>query len=196
MEEFSSWDNIYEATGIYYEIALAECYHVIFSHGTSIKIESQQIDDPKYHYDITPEHMETWPVERLGPDIDPDEVYSAISKVWKELLGSAATLQTANPNSANPHNQLCNVIKTAYWRLFSGVNIREFTTRGEITPVICLRGEFYILDFAQGLNIVPDGDLDEVVDEAITLRERDLLFPQIYAIITPESELIICTREI
>ena len=171
MQKYSSWDEIYDAVGIYYELADSESYYAIFTHGTMVKIAPANLHDNEHHFVLTPEHMETWPINRLSPDLTADEVYNDIVEIY---------------HIQSTYDNVGAVAKCAFKILFDN-RLQE-----SITPILCTHGDFCIIDFCSGLNVARNGEIDEVVDDAITLRERDLLFPQIYAIITP-TELIICS---
>jgi hypothetical protein len=182
MRKYISWDGLEEAVGIYYEMAETD-YYVIFTMGTMVKISPKIISDPAQHFvGFTPEIMETWPVSRLELSATPQEIYHDLTTIYRQQT----TTTSAEINSVN---------KCAFKILLDN------TLEHEFTPVICRKDDAYIVEFCGGLNIIhedtgnetgDDTDWMEYVDSAIAMREYDLLFPQIYAVITPDLNLIIC----
>jgi hypothetical protein len=185
MQKYISWEGLEEAVGIYYELAEND-YYVIFTMGTMVKVSPDTIFQHSHHFaGYTPEIMETWPTSRLDSSITPEEIYHDLTTVYQ--------LQTTTES-----NEINSVIKCAFKILLDNTLEREFT------PVICYKDESYIVEFCTGINIVHDttddnstaakNEIDwvEHADSAIALREYDLMFPQVYAVITPDLELIIC----
>ena len=171
MEKYISREDVPEVLSHLYEI-LCEVsptsYHVIFSMGTIVRIDSENIEPFEY----TPEHMETWPVHRLGGDINPADVYKDLCDVYRD--------QSADKEYGD-------IVKCAFTKLFSAE---------EGVPVICDLGDVTYVQFADYANIVYSAEIDdeniaECVDSANTMFEFDCMFPQIYALITPSLEIIL-----
>ena len=210
MKKYVEWPDLYESVGAFYEIAvdlsaISQHYYVIFSMGTIVKV----LDHNEHFTGYTPEHMETFPLWRIK-DSDPDmarEIYNDLVRVWNKqssVCDCVNTESTANTESTvNVEVSAVNVevsadckstcissiIKCAYKILLDN-------PPSEVIPVVCtLDSAKYLVEFCNGLNLVFCDNEEECVDTAISLREYDLMFPQVYAIITPSLELVVCIEE-
>jgi hypothetical protein len=194
MRKYISWDEITSAAGVYYQLAVdTNCVDtncVIFTMGSMVKVTAEEMEnESNYFCGYTPEVMETWPMWRIASTENqptPSEIYKDLVTVW--------TLQ-----SHCEDEEISKVIKCAYKKLLSDGVIAD-----DIVPIVCGTGDSCLLDFNGGTNIVfddsiiaelSDEKLAEYVDTAISLREYDLMFPQVYAVISTKLELIIFVDE-
>jgi hypothetical protein len=220
MKKYIDWPELPDAVAIFYGIAaelaeISQYYYIIFSMGTIIKIPVDEIKPERYFTGYTPEHMETWPTWRINiteeKPLTATEIYNDLVQVWNQQSSQCDCCGDCNNNSDKNNNNESTVciraiVKCAY-------KILHNNQLHDVVPVVCeVADNTYMVEFCNGLNIVFTNDaknskcetgndndseikksenVTEPVDISISLREYDLMFPQIYAIITPKLELIV-----
>jgi hypothetical protein len=206
MYKYISTDEINDIVSTYYQMAVdsnnagRKDHFVIFSMGSMMSINDEELGDVANHFaGYTPEHMETWPAHQIknSPDAPSvSEIYRDLVNIWKQQ---------------SEDSSISSVIKCGFKKLIDN----QITS--EITPILCDIDGTHIIEFCKGVNIVFCEDLNTTdlnttdlntklgelgdrcsscIEHAITLRSFDLMFPQVYAIITPDLELILCVVEL
>ena len=205
MKKYISREDVPEVLSYLYKVlcevskqnVLLHSYHVVFSMGTIVRIDPDEDIDP---FEYTPEHMETWPLHRL---VEPcaETIYEDLCRVYREQTDS----------------EYCDIVKSAFTKLLraeDGEPIICCLDKGilETTDATgkktCI--STYMVQFSDYANVIEcsndveysndvecsndgrDTDMLECIETTISMFELDCMFPQIYAIITPSLEIILC----
>lgn len=176
MEKYISREDIPEVIGHLYqflvdvsEINSLGVYHVIFSMGTIITVDTNENNSP---FEYTPEHMETWPVEKLDPahysSADIPIIYKDLCAVYVEQLKDLEDYR--------------DIIAGAYAKLMQ--------CNSHSSCIIQFGEDVHMVQSPVYANII-DAPLEECHNIAKSMCQFDRMFPQIYAIITPELEILL-----
>ena len=179
MEKYISREDIPEVIGHLYqflvdvsEINSLGVYHVIFSMGTIITVDTNENIIP---FEYTPEHMETWPVEKLDPAhysaADIPIIYKDLCSVYAEQLKGLKDYH--------------DIIASAYMKLMQ--------CNSHSSCIIQFGEDVHMVQSPVYANII-DAPLEECSDIAKSMYHFDQMFPQIYAIVTPELEIILWAK--
>lgn len=216
MKKYVEWPELPDAVSVFYGIAaelseMSQCYYVIFSMGTIIKVPIGETKTDNHFTGYTPEHMETWPMWKINATEEEPftatEIYNDLVQVWTRQSSECDCIIhednecdiSSDSSDINHTRCIRRIVKCAY-------KILNDNQLHDILPIVCEveQNTTYMVEFCNGLNLVftnghndietsqkKSENLVEPVDIAISLREYDLMFPQIYAIITPTLELIV-----
>lgn len=200
IKKLASWDEIDIAFAMFYQFLadlsietnhgrIQPVYHVVFSFGTVIRIDVNTLNALNTHKlprTLTPEYMESWPIERLS-DMTTAEVYK----------NAVCTYET----------QICleGEEGLALWLAFDALIHHGYPTIFE-SPVVSHAGcdgdpptaNLYSVEFSNGIDCTSNLVTDDMTNPdaivyahiAADLRQLDYMFPCVYAVITPKNEII------
>lgn len=211
-QKLASWEDIDIAFAMFYEFLASvdhlvstetlntetpntetlnpKVYYVVFSFGTVLCIDNDIvpaagdsnnciIDDHK----LTPEYMESWPVDRLK-DMTADEVYanalatynlqtyldgvdgSAIRIAFDTIIQNGYPSTFLQPDITNLGRSLFSV---------------DFSDDIDVLSLVIDDDAYMDADINHDINHITTN----IINTAISLRQLDYMFPEVYAVITP-----------